>query len=124
MLNPYFQSDLGILYNGDVLKTLNELPNESVDCCITSPPYWASRDYGFDGHIGGEKDFRDYLENLWRIFMEVYRALKPTGSCYVNLGDTYAGSGGTFNKSLLGSKQIYSNSEGIKSGKVKGLKDK
>ena len=91
MLNPYFQSDLGILYNGDVLETLRELPDESVDCCITSPPYWALRDYGFAGQVGTEKDFRDYLENLWRIFIEVYRALKPTGSCYVNLGDTYEG---------------------------------
>ena len=124
MLNPYFQSDLGNLYNGDVLETLRELPDESVDCCITSPPYWNLRDYDVAGQIGAEKDFRDYLENLWRIFTEVYRALKPTGSCYVNLGDTYAGSGGTDNKSLLNSKQVYSNSAGIKSGKVKGLKDK
>lgn len=123
-MEPYFKSPFGTLYNGDVLEVLRQIADNSIDCCITSPPYWALRDYGFDGQIGSEKDFHTYIENLWEIFTEVYRVLKPVATCWVNLGDTYAGSGGTDNKSLLNSKQVYSNSAGIKSGKVKGLKNK
>lgn len=97
--NKYFEVENGILFNGDVLEILKKLPAESIDNIITSPPYWALRDYGVEGQIGLEKDFNEYLEKLWQIFDEIYRVLKPTGTCFVNLGDTYfsktKGSGGT-----------------------------
>jgi len=77
----------------DCLIGLKELPDNSIDSCITSPPYWALRDYGVPGQLGQEKDFNEYINKLIDIFNEVYRVLKPTGTLFVNLGDTYAGSG-------------------------------
>ena len=85
----YFETENGILYNGDVFEVLKNFPEGSIDCVITSPPYWALRDYGVEGQIGLEKDFNEYLEKLWRVFDEIYRILKPTGTVWVNLGDTY-----------------------------------
>jgi DNA modification methylase len=76
---------------GGALEQLHTLPAESVDMCITSPPYWGLRDYGVAGQLGLEKDFNEYIDKLCSIFDEVKRVLKPTGTCWVNLGDTYAG---------------------------------
>ena len=96
--NVYLTTNRGVLYNGDVLSILKTISSESVDCVVTSPPYWALRDYGVEGQLGLEVTFQEYLEKLWTIFDEVYRVLKPTGTCFVNLGDTYfskiKGSGG------------------------------
>ncbi len=75
---------------GEVLKTL---PDESVNCCISSPPYWALRDYGVDGQLGLEKTFEEYIDKLCSIYDEVKRVLRKDGTCFVNLGDTYAGGG-------------------------------
>ncbi len=81
-----------------------ELEDASVDCCITSPPYWGLRDYhleplvwedGWKGSLGLEPSFELYLEHLISIFDEVKRVLKPTGTCFVNMGDTYASGKGT-----------------------------
>jgi DNA modification methylase len=72
--------------NLDILKTL---PNESINCCITSPPYWALRDYGVDGQLGLEPTFHEYLDRLIAIFDEVKRVLRKDGTCWVVLGDTY-----------------------------------
>ena len=91
--NIYYETENGILYCGEVLNILKRLPDENIDCVITSPPYWALRDYGVEGQIGLEPTFQEYLETLWRILDEVYRILKPTGTLWVNLGDTYGGSG-------------------------------
>lgn len=79
---------------GDSLISLQKLESESVDCCITSPPYWALRNYGVDGQLGLESTFQEYLDKLIAIFLQVKRVLKKTGSCWVVLGDTYSGSGG------------------------------
>jgi len=87
--NRYYEADKGILYNGDALALLRRFPDENVDCVITSPPYWTLRDYGIEGQLGLEPTFDEYLEKLWQIFSEVYRILKPTGTVWVNLGDTY-----------------------------------
>jgi len=140
------------LYCGDAYEILQSLESESIDCVVTSPPYWAKRDYGEDvcrvwggdpdcqhewtdkivipmrgtagvgntgnhskvipgqgtkqirgmfckkcgawyGQLGLEPTFEMYLEHLWMIFDEIYRVLKPTGTCFVNLGDTYFGGG-------------------------------
>ena len=78
------------IIEGNCLTVLKTLPDNSVDCCITSPPYWGLRDYGHDEQLGGESDFKQFVINLANVFDEVKRVLKPTGTCFVNLGDTYA----------------------------------
>lgn len=82
-----------------------------IDCSISSPPYWGLRNYEHDDQLGNEADFNTYLDRLVSIYDEVYRALKPTGTCFVNLGDTYAntttggnGATGGRDKSTLASK--------------------
>ena len=75
---------------GDALKIIKTIPSESIDCVITSPPYWALRDYSVLGQIGLEENFADYLEKLISVFDGIKRVLKPTGTCWVNFGDTYA----------------------------------
>ena len=87
--NRYFETSKGILYNGDSLAVLKTLLSESVDTVITSPPYWMKRNYGVEGQLGLEPDFHEYLEHLWVVFDEVYRVLKPSGTLWVNIGDTY-----------------------------------
>lgn len=82
------------IINGDSLEVLKTLPDESVDCAITSPPYWALRDYGCDGQLGLEPTFQEYIDKLCNIFDEVKRVLKKEGTCWVNIGDTYASGGG------------------------------
>jgi len=81
------------ILQGDVLKRLVEIPDETFDTIISSPPYWGLRDYGVDGQLGLEPDFRDYLKIMAQIMTELKRVLKNTGTCWINLGDTYAGSG-------------------------------
>lgn len=86
--------ELNKIIQGDSLEVLKTLPNESVDCAITSPPYWALRDYGVEGQLGLEPTFQEYITKLCDIFDEVKRVLKKEGTCWVNLGDTYGtGSG-------------------------------
>ena len=75
---------------GDALETLRKFPDESVDCVVTSPPYWALRDYGVKGQIGLEPTIEEYLEKLLAVFGEIRRVLKPKGTCWVNFGDTFA----------------------------------
>ena len=77
----------------DVLKGLAKLPSESVDCIVTSPPYWALRDYGIEGQIGLESTYQEYISKLLQITQELKRVLKSTGSLWLNMGDTYGGSG-------------------------------
>lgn len=89
------------IYTGDVLEVLKTLESNSVDMVITSPPYWALRDYGIEGQLGLEPTFNEYIEKLCIVFDEVKRLLKPEGSCWVNLGDTYSGS----NKGVGGDKE-------------------
>lgn len=92
----YHLDEYGQLYCGDSKKLLeNEtlFPDESVDMVITSPPYWALRDYHADGQLGQEPLFKDYVCNLVSYFDEIYRILSSDGTLWVNLGDTYYGSG-------------------------------
>ncbi len=83
----------GILYNGHVLDVLKDLPDESVDCIVTSPPYWGLRDYGVKRQIGLEPTLEEYLEKLLRVTAELKRILKKTGVMFWNHGDCYGGSG-------------------------------
>ncbi len=87
-------SKAGRIIHGNSLEKLKELPDESVDMVMTSPPYWALRDYGVEGQLGLEPTFQEYINKLCDIFDEVRRVLKKEGTCWVNMGDTYAGSGG------------------------------
>lgn len=81
---------LNKIINGNSLEVLKTIPDNSIDCCITSPPYWGLRDYGHDEQLGSEKHFKDFVINLCNVFDEVKRVLKPTGTCFVNLGDTFS----------------------------------
>lgn len=89
---------LNKITQGDCLKLMRELPDEWIDCVVTSPPYWGLRDYGYEGQLGLEPTFKDYIEKLCNIFDEVCRVLKKTGTCWVNIGDTYSGSWGDVSK--------------------------
>lgn len=92
--------ELNKIYEGNCLKILKTFPDKFIDCCMTSPPYWALRDYGVDGQLGLEPTFQEYINNLCNIFDEVKRVLKKEGTCWVNMGDTYSGNkeGKTDNK--------------------------
>ncbi|MCK9587704.1 DNA-methyltransferase, partial [Methanothrix soehngenii] len=83
------------IIQGDALTRLKELPSESVDCCITSPPYFGLRDYGVDGQIGLEESPEAYVSKLVAVFHEVKRVLKDEGTLWLNLGDSYATNGGS-----------------------------
>ena len=74
------------------------MPNDFLDCVITSPPYWQLRDYGYNGQWGLETTFQEYLNHLWGMMDEIYRVLKPTGTAWINLGDTYNNSSWAGNK--------------------------
>ena len=76
---------------GDVRQRLKELPEQSVQCCITSPPYWGLRDYGKEEQIGLEQSPSEYVSELVKVFDEVWRVLKDDGVLWLNLGDSYAG---------------------------------
>lgn len=89
-------SDLQIL-NGDSLTILPTLMAESVQCCVTSPPYWGLRDYEHTAQIGVESSPELYVENLVKIFREVRRVLRKDGTVWLNVGDGYARNGGTGN---------------------------
>lgn len=78
------------IIRGNALSTLKQLPTESIDCVVTSPPYWSLRDYGVKGQIGLEDSFEQYLTALLAVFAEIRRVLKAQGTCWVNLGDVYS----------------------------------
>lgn len=73
------------IYCGDALTVLKTLPDNSVNCCVTSPPYYALRDYGVDGQIGREETPALYVERLTSIFREVRRVLTPDGTLWLNM---------------------------------------
>ncbi len=98
----------------DVLDGLRSLPEASVHCVVTSPPYWGLRDYGVDGQIGLEKSPQEYLARMVAVFGEVRRVLRDDGTVWLNIGDSYAGSncgGGTGKSGLQGSAAWHENSK-------------
>lgn len=84
---------------GDSFTELKKIKSETIDCIITSPPYYQLRKYGdSDMEIGQEKTINDYLDNLENIFMECYRVLKNDGSMFINISDTFVGTGVKYSK--------------------------
>ena len=81
------------IINRDALYALRELPDESVHCCVTSPPYYALRDYGLDAQIGREDTPEEYIERLVAVFRELRRVLRSDGTFWLNIADTYCGTG-------------------------------
>ncbi|MEE0814997.1 MAG: site-specific DNA-methyltransferase [Desulfovibrio fairfieldensis] len=79
------------ILTGDALAMLRTLPDQSVQCCVTSPPYWGLRDYGVPGQIGLESSPQEYVAALLPIFQEVKRVLRADGTLWLNLGDSYIG---------------------------------
>lgn len=85
------------IFNGDCLEEMEWMASESVQCCVTSPPYFGLRDYGHNGQIGLEETPEQYVTKLVEVFREVRRILKPDGTLWLNLGDSYAGYHGNKN---------------------------
>lgn len=81
-----------LLLNGDAVAVLRDLPDGCIDFAMTSPPYWGKREYE-NGGIGLEDDYRDFVKHLAAVFGELKRVLKPEGSFWLNLGDSYNGKG-------------------------------
>lgn len=102
------------IFVGDNLHILQNLKEQSVQCVVTSPPYWGLRDYGHEGQLGHESKPEDYIANLCNVFDEVWRVLANDGTLWLNLGDSYAskfkGSGGR-GKSTLGPNKDLNNIE-------------
>ena len=78
------------ILQGDALEKIKEIESESIDCIVTSPPYWQLRDYGIDEQLGLEETVEEYLERLISVFDEAWRVLKDSGTVFVNMGDTYS----------------------------------
>lgn len=95
------------IINGDA-ASLSSIPDKSVNCCITSPPYYKLRDYGVDGQIGLEETPEQYITRLVEVFREVRRVLRDDGTLWINIGDSYCGSGkgaSNYPESAKGTKQ-------------------
>jgi len=84
------------IFCGDALEVLKTFPDNFIDCCICSPPYYGLRDYGIDGQIGLEATPDEYVAKMVEVFREVRRVLKKEGTLWLNLGDSYAGSWGNY----------------------------
>ncbi len=90
---PYWHDAFLTVYQGDCREVMAQMEPESVHCVVTSPPYWGLRDYGIGGQLGLEPTPEEYVENMVAVFREVRRVLRKDGTCWVNLGDSYGGSG-------------------------------
>lgn len=96
-MSLYYQDDTAALHHGDALEVAKTLEDGSVDCIVTSPPYYNLRDYGTSRQYGLEPTPEEYVENMCRVFSELRRVLADDGTLWLNLGDSYSK-----DKSLLG----------------------
>ena len=87
---PKLETD--VIYNMDCLEALRSLPADSINCCVSSPPYYGLRDYGADGQIGREPTPEEYISRLITVFRELFRVLRPDGTFWLNIADSYCGS--------------------------------
>lgn len=113
--------ELNKIYKGEALEILKTFPSESVDMVITSPPYWGLRDYGIEKQLGQEKTYQEYIEKLCDVFDEVNRILKSDGSCWVNIGDAYGGSGNGTTKNVDVSKYVKNSKQSYVLGNGKSI---
>lgn len=97
--------EINTIAHGDALACLRELPDESVHCCVTSPPYWGLRDYGVAGQLGLEKTPEEYVAKMVEVFREVRRVLRNDGTLWLNLGDSYNAAGRDGHGTRVGYKQ-------------------
>jgi len=117
------------LYLGDALETLQGMDDESVHCCVTSPPYYGLRDYGVDRQIGLEDTPQDYITKMVEVFHEVRKVLRSDGTAWVNMGDTYSSgrrttqTRDTFRDAASG-KHDYLNGTAVRAGRQEGFKPK
>ena len=124
-MKPYYSDDSVTLWHGDALAVLRDLPDQSVDCCVTSPPYFGLRDYGVEGQYGLESSPAEYVETMRALFAEVRRVLTDDGTLWCNIGDSYSsdskGSGG-----YTGGKHVSGlhGKTGVGRGKRSGIPDK
>lgn len=117
------------VHGGDCREVLSTLPDESVQCVVTSPPYWGLRDYGVDGQLGLERTPDEYVAAMVDVFREVRRVLRRDGTLWLNLGDSYAGGDRTTgrNDAVRQGKQTGGGFEAgprTKLGAITGLKPK
>lgn len=122
------------IIQGDCIAGLRTLPDASVHCCVTSPPYWGLRNYGHDGQIGLESTPEAYVARMVEVFREVRRVLRDDGTLWLNLGDTYANTpvgkfnGGGFKdgSALTGGRDLsgVATSGSVNKWKASGLKQK
>lgn len=96
------------LFCGDAVESLHNIPDESVHCIVTSPPYYSLRDYGVDGQIGLEDTVNEYVESLCSVMDQLYRVLRKDGVLFLNLGDTYySGKGASHGKDSKSNKRRF-----------------
>lgn len=115
------------ILNGDSLEILPTLDAESIQCCVTSPPYWGLRDYDHPGQIGAEPSPDEYVANLVSLFQEVRRVLRKDGTVWLNVGDGYARNGGTGGhgpNAIVGNTKKLIQKRNCKVPEVWGLKDR
>lgn len=92
-MTPHYSDDWLTVYGGDCREVLASLPADSVDCVVTSPPYWQLRDYGHPAQLGMELTPEEYVDAMVLAFREVRRVMTPEATLWLNLGDTFAASG-------------------------------
>lgn len=115
------------ILTGDCRKLLPNLHADSVQCCVTSPPYWGLRDYNHSSQVGAESSPVKYVENLLNIFREVRRVLRKDGTLWLNIGDGYARNGGTGNcgpNAIVGNTKKLIQKRNCKVPNCWGLKDR
>lgn len=117
-----------LLHTGDALETLRTMDSQSIQCCVTSPPYYSLRNYNVDGQMGLEPTPREFISGMVAVFEQVRRVLRDDGTCWINMGDTYVSSatGGDPNLSsrLQGGKKHQAEASKRPSKLVEGLSAK
>ena len=114
------------ILQGSCLETLSSLEEKSVNTCVTSPPYWGLRDYGTGDQLGQEETPEKFVENLVNVFREVRRVLRDDGTVWLNLGDSYCGTGHKGDtKDMYFSQGSARNGQSVAlNNKIEGLKSK
>lgn len=111
------------IMQGDALAMLSKMPAESAQCCVTSPPYWGLRDYGVLGQMGQEETPEEFIAGMVAVFSEVRRVLKPNGTLWLNIGDSYCGAAGGF-QGATGQRASRTHTARVRSKLCDGMKAK